>query len=163
MCPPPLYYYILDCPSSSAPLHYTKFSDTVQTVRARPPFVALRQLVVRIPHRTFLCASVQSEEIRSHLNLSLSCLKIDSQCVFIHLLPQPAWSRRDERGHGDREGQLHHHYVHTEKMCHVPLTSVCCPHSKDTNCSRIYIYDTFPLYNWMILMRKLSMTSLIGI
>lgn len=129
---------------------------------ARPPFVALRQLVARIPHRTFLCPSMQSEEIRSLLNLSLSCLKIDSQCVFIHLSPQTPWSRGGKWGHGDGGGHLQHHYVHTEKMRHVFLTSVCCPHSKDTNCSHIYIYDTFPLYNWMILMPKLSVTSLIG-
>ncbi len=51
----------------------------------------------------------------------------------------------------------------TEKMRHVPLTSVCSLYSKGTNCVHIYIYDPFSLYNSIILSPKLSVTSLIGI
>ncbi len=137
---------------------------------ARPPLVALRNLVAHIPHRTFLCASVQSEEIRSHLNLSLSCLKIDSQCVFIHLPPQTPWSRRGERGHvvayghtGTKEATGIFITSQTEKMRHVPLTSVCSLYSEGTNCVHVYIYDQFCLYNSIILRPKLLVTSLIGI
>lgn len=145
--------------------HYITLNSQITfrpNLRAWPPFVSLRQLVARIPTRTFLCAGMRSEEIRSHLNLSLSCLKIDSQCVFCSppstkSMERRGWARTPVGGH------LQHHYVHAEKVRHVPLTSVCCPHSKDTNCSHIYIYDTFPLYSWMILMPKLSVTSLIGI
>ncbi len=114
----------------------------------------LRKLVGHIPHRIFLCASVHSEEIRSHLNLSLSCLKLDSRCVFIHLPPQTAWSRRGEQGHvvayghmGTEEATGIFITSQTEKMHHVPLTSVCSLYSKGTNCVHIYVYDQFCLYN----------------
>lgn len=68
-----------------------------------------------------------------------------------------------KRGHGNGGGHLNHHYVQPEKMRHVPLTSACISPQRGTNCSHMYIYDTLPRYNWMILMPKLSVTSLIGI